>query len=188
MTASYIAKALNGRKGSSGWMAHCPAHDDKSSSLSVKDSGDKILVHCFAGCDQGVVINALRDLGLWPESERKEWTEAERKAWGAKQREQEEAELWGRSALALSEIMLERYGFEPERRVYTELINTIRRGGIDLLTEYREWKTNTPGLTKAMARAGRDSERRAREITEALIDKLAAGGEQDLSNFGLDDY
>ena len=66
MTAEEIAKALNGRKVGGGWMACCPAHDDRNPSLSVTDAEDgKILVHCHAGCDQLGVIAVLRSLGLW---------------------------------------------------------------------------------------------------------------------------
>src|SRR5918996_354283 len=33
------------------WMARCPAHDDRSPSLSVRKGEDgRILVHCHAGC------------------------------------------------------------------------------------------------------------------------------------------
>lgn len=31
-------------------MACCPAHDDKTPSLSVRDTGENMLIHCFAGC------------------------------------------------------------------------------------------------------------------------------------------
>lgn len=41
------------------WSACCPAHQDKSPSLSIKDDGDKILVHCFAGCDTEDVLAAV---------------------------------------------------------------------------------------------------------------------------------
>ena len=50
--------------------ACCPAHDDRSPSLSVSDSNGKILVRCFAGCTQEEVIGALRDLGLWHSASR----------------------------------------------------------------------------------------------------------------------
>lgn len=47
-------------------MACCPAHDDKTPSLRISESTDgRVLVHCFAGCSQKSVIDALRSLGLW---------------------------------------------------------------------------------------------------------------------------
>ena len=61
MTAETIAKALGGRKAGSGWTARCPAHDDRTPSLSIRDADDdKVLVRCHAGCDQERVIAALR--------------------------------------------------------------------------------------------------------------------------------
>jgi len=40
-------------------MAKCPAHDDGSSSLSIKhlDNG-KVLIHCFAGCTGEEILSA----------------------------------------------------------------------------------------------------------------------------------
>jgi putative DNA primase/helicase len=68
MTAETIAKALGGRKAGSGWAARCPAHDDRTPSLSIRDAEDnKVLVRCHAGCDQERVIRALRTRGLWAE-------------------------------------------------------------------------------------------------------------------------
>lgn len=32
------------------WVACCPAHDDKSPSLSIQITDNRILMHCFAGC------------------------------------------------------------------------------------------------------------------------------------------
>ena len=61
-----IARALGGRKVGGGWIARCPAHDDRDPSLSIHDgAGGKLLVHCHAGCDQVQVIEALRTRGLW---------------------------------------------------------------------------------------------------------------------------
>jgi len=66
MNAETIAKALGGRKAGSGWTACCPAHDDRTPSLSLRDSDDgKVLVRCHAGCDQDEVISNLRASGLW---------------------------------------------------------------------------------------------------------------------------
>ena len=41
------------------WMACCPAHDDKSPSLAVSEGDDRVLVHCFAGCDTTDVTAAI---------------------------------------------------------------------------------------------------------------------------------
>ena len=69
MTAEAIAKALGGRKAGGGWTASCPAHDDQTPSLSIRDADDgKVLVRCHAGCDQEQVIATLRSLGLWTEN------------------------------------------------------------------------------------------------------------------------
>jgi hypothetical protein len=66
MTAEAVAKALGGRKAGAAWMARCPAHDDRTPSLSIADAGDgKVLVRCHAGCDQRDVIAALRARGAW---------------------------------------------------------------------------------------------------------------------------
>jgi len=49
------------------WLARCPAHDDGSPSLSIRETGDAtVLVKCFAGCGAADVVAAvgleLRDL------------------------------------------------------------------------------------------------------------------------------
>lgn len=68
MNAEAIARGLGGHRHAGYWTAKCPAHDDKSPSLSIRETADGIvLVKCHAGCDQDVVLDALRDLGLWPE-------------------------------------------------------------------------------------------------------------------------
>lgn len=66
MTAAELVRALGGRHG----MARCPAHDDRTPSLSIRDGHDgQVLVHCHGGCSQDAVIAELRDRGLWPERE-----------------------------------------------------------------------------------------------------------------------
>lgn len=48
------------RSGNDQWMACCPAHDDRSPSLSIKDAGNgKILVNCLAGCSALDVLGAV---------------------------------------------------------------------------------------------------------------------------------
>jgi hypothetical protein len=41
------------------WIACCPAHDDKSPSLHIKDAGDKLLVRCFAECSFRDIADAI---------------------------------------------------------------------------------------------------------------------------------
>src|SRR5258708_5215599 len=73
--AAEIAKHLHGHKSGDGYMVCCPAHDDRTPSLSVRDGSDgRILVRCHAGCEQAVVIGALKALGLWPERQRRQRT------------------------------------------------------------------------------------------------------------------
>jgi hypothetical protein len=41
------------------WTARCPSHADKDPSLSVRDAGDRVLVHCHAGCSAESIVGAL---------------------------------------------------------------------------------------------------------------------------------
>ena len=42
------------------YVARCPAHDDKSPSLAIKECGDgRILIHDFAGCETEDVLAAI---------------------------------------------------------------------------------------------------------------------------------
>ncbi len=69
MDAETIATALGGRRIGDIWMARCPAHDDRTPSLSIRDADRcKVLVRCHAGCDQKCVVAALRRLGLWADA------------------------------------------------------------------------------------------------------------------------
>lgn len=45
--------------GPDSWMACCPAHEDKSASLSIRHADDKTLIHCFAGCSVHEVVSAI---------------------------------------------------------------------------------------------------------------------------------
>lgn len=43
-----------------GWVAMCPAHDDKKQSLSVGEGADgKVLLNCFAGCEVPAICEAM---------------------------------------------------------------------------------------------------------------------------------
>ena len=42
------------------WMAKCPAHLDRSPSLSIRGLDDgRVLIHCFAGCPTQHVLQAI---------------------------------------------------------------------------------------------------------------------------------
>jgi len=66
MDAKKLTEALRGRWHGRYGTARCPAHADRSPSLSVAEGRDgKVLVKCFGGCEQRHVIDALRQVGLW---------------------------------------------------------------------------------------------------------------------------
>jgi len=51
------------------WIACCPAHDDRSPSLSIRALDDgRVLVHCFAGCDVGSVLEAVIQSARTPQT------------------------------------------------------------------------------------------------------------------------
>lgn len=46
--------------GADTWTARCPAHQDKSPSLSVRELDDgRVLLHCFGGCAVDAVLAAV---------------------------------------------------------------------------------------------------------------------------------
>lgn len=65
LTAGEIADALDGKRvGSNSFVAKCPAHEDRTPSLSLTDTGDGLtLWHCHCQAD---VRDALVAHGLWP--------------------------------------------------------------------------------------------------------------------------
>ena len=77
MNAESLTKALGGRWSGSSGEARCPAHDDHSPSLSVRDGDDgRLLTCCHAGCAPEAVWAALHDRGL---VQRTEGRKAERR-------------------------------------------------------------------------------------------------------------
>jgi putative DNA primase/helicase len=65
MTVTALVKALGGDHRRR--MVCCPAHDDNTPSLSIGEGlNGKVLFHCFAGCSQAAVLDALRARRLWP--------------------------------------------------------------------------------------------------------------------------
>lgn len=67
---SRLSKVKN--TGSGRWIACCPAHEDKSPSMSVKQTDETILIHCFAGCSIDSILGAVgMDVSdLYPDHQR----------------------------------------------------------------------------------------------------------------------
>ena len=61
MDVSALLSRLEGVRGRNGsWVAKCPAHPDRSPSLSVKELQDgRILIHDFGGCGTDAILGAL---------------------------------------------------------------------------------------------------------------------------------
>ena len=75
MTTDALISYLDGVKetGHGKYVARCPAHDDRSPSLAIKECGDgRVLLHCFAGCDTEDVLSAvgLTFADLMPEGDK----------------------------------------------------------------------------------------------------------------------
>jgi hypothetical protein len=68
--AQTTSEALGGKRSGAGYLACCPAHDDRNPSLRISDGDNgKVIVNCKAGCSQDAVIAALTERGLMlPES------------------------------------------------------------------------------------------------------------------------
>ena len=55
---SYFEKSY--RSGKDEYQCLCPAHQDKTASLSIKNLPDeRILIHCFAGCAANDILGAV---------------------------------------------------------------------------------------------------------------------------------
>ena len=79
------------RRSSRGYQARCPAHDDRTPSLSVRDGERGILVKCWAGCELIAITGKLgievKDLfydGLPDPHQRRETMQRRAKAQTAK--------------------------------------------------------------------------------------------------------
>lgn len=64
------------------WIARCPAHDDKTPSLSIKELPDsRVLIHCHAGCGAMDILNSigLSWSDLYPENDRLQYSSLNKK-------------------------------------------------------------------------------------------------------------
>lgn len=62
--ARTIVEGLDGRWCIDRGLCCCPAHDDRTPSLSVRIGTTSLLLKCFAGCDTRDVIRAIRSAGV----------------------------------------------------------------------------------------------------------------------------
>ena len=71
MIAAEIARALGAaRRSGRWWSCRCPAHDDRSPSLSLRDGERRLILHCWAGCEPREVLAELRCVGLLSDDRR----------------------------------------------------------------------------------------------------------------------
>ena len=58
---SLLSRLAKVRKmGADRWMACCPAHDDRSPSLSIRELSDgRILLHCWTGCSAESILDSI---------------------------------------------------------------------------------------------------------------------------------
>lgn len=54
-----LVERLGGRWTANGGLCRCPAHEDRTPSLSVRPGRTRLLLHCFAGCSAEEVLRAL---------------------------------------------------------------------------------------------------------------------------------
>src|ERR1035438_6152653 len=60
MTArEFVSKLQHAKKAPSGWLARCPAHNDRNPSLSIGEKDGKILLKCHAGCSTDSIVAAV---------------------------------------------------------------------------------------------------------------------------------
>ena len=46
-------------RGNNRWMARCPAHEDRSPSLMIRQTQDRALIRCWAGCEAKEIVAAV---------------------------------------------------------------------------------------------------------------------------------
>ena len=61
MTITDFLSRLDGvrSRGNGRYTAKCPAHADRSPSLSIREVGPRILLRCFAGCETSHIMTAI---------------------------------------------------------------------------------------------------------------------------------
>jgi hypothetical protein len=200
MTAEAIAQALQARRTGPGrWMARCPAHDDRTPSLSIAERNGSVLVHCFAGCRQAEVIAALRARGLWPER-KTEWLPREHYRAERKRRDSyRQAEQW-KEALLLALEHARRDAWRDflagqdsanegqQNQALAKLFELAREhrrirniNGTELLMAHAQALQSDPKGVAELLNYAADDDRNAREITAAIVAMLAMAQQAEMA-------
>src|SRR5271167_1682935 len=56
-----LLEKIGAKRSGSSWMARCPAHEDRTASMSIDFDNGKILFHCHAGCSQQSLLDKLQE-------------------------------------------------------------------------------------------------------------------------------
>lgn len=66
-TAADLAAAVGGPcvNKTTYYLVCCPAHNDRSPSLSLRDGEKRVLLRCFSGCSRDSIIDALKQRGIF---------------------------------------------------------------------------------------------------------------------------
>ena len=179
MTAESIAQALRGRRSGDRWFAKCPAHREKTASLSIRDVKGTVLLRCFGGCENRDIIRALRALGLWPES--KPLTAAEKRQWSRARAEAAPCLQWFQTRCS---------DLEEDKRaagddiwllapVAAELYRLRSLTPAGLLAEYRRRTIHEPRRTRGLVDRGRATDEAIRDVAGMILQHWSAEGKHD---------
>lgn len=108
MTAGDFAALVEGRAvGRNRFQARCPAHDDRSPSLNIREGQNgRVLLHCFAGCPPDAILGAL---GLaWADVNGKPLSPEQRRQAAAQRAQREASERERRQAHSAACARLDR--------------------------------------------------------------------------------
>lgn len=135
----------------------CPAHMDRSASLSVSAGADgRILVHCFAGCGVTAITHALKlrvgDLFSDPRVPvrlRRPLTELEwafRRAYREARRQEARWEPWRAALRDAEDIRVGRQAAAALRAHVTKTMHPDDEAAWELLAEAAAWETEAERL------------------------------------------
>lgn len=101
MTLSELLPRLDAvrERGTGRWTARCPAHEDRTPSLSIAEGDRGLLIRCWAGCCLEEIVAALginlRDLFYDSEDHSSDWRETHRRRTAERQHQKEVEHLTG---------------------------------------------------------------------------------------------